>query len=559
MMLVALSLARLLLRDFKVLMQDNSTRLSPTGTGQGILTGLIGAQGAVGVFLRAEAGSTKDNIIGAASASQIYAGGFVVAPYIPEADDDPNKVTFNDWVRDFEPNPPPARLDNTNRKSEFLAGLVAGLDTTGATPNGIPNGANITLTLDSARYNGEPLGGAGDEKDGYGLFYDNTDDSNNRVYYAGILADTDLGAPLTQTTGSVTWYGQIQIIRDGALDTTSAHNFELEITFGGTNGVAGSIEGEDVERVLSGFTYQYRLAGTYDAGGVITGTVTHESFTGADTGQLDKAIADGTGQGILTGLIGAQGAVGVFLAADAGSTKDNIINTENANGRYVGGFVVAPPVPSVATHATFKTYYAARTNSRRLHPDLTTGGNVAFVEATATSLPIDGLTFPANGNFMPVTVRLKEEATGNNGFAVMYGLVSGNQPRFRAGLLSGTDLGPALSGTSTATWAGSLHWASSVSGLVRVALDTVTVDFDNGTIKAPAVTVASDRTVAIDGLFRAGSNNNTLPVGILGGDAIYTDGVPARLPLIGLIGTEGAIGVYNDGTSVVGGFQASPN
>ena len=61
-----------------------------------------------------------------------------------------------------------------------------------------------------------------------------------------------------------------------------------------------------------------------------------------DTGQLNTAIANGTGQGILTGLIGAQGAVGVFLRAEAGSTKDNIEGAASASQIYAGGFVVAP-------------------------------------------------------------------------------------------------------------------------------------------------------------------------------------------------------------------------
>ncbi|MCA8834234.1 MAG: hypothetical protein K8953_04030, partial [Proteobacteria bacterium] len=328
-----------------------------------------------------------------------------------------------------------------------------------------------------------------------------------------------------------------------------------------------SIEGGVVERVLSGFTDQFHVAGTYDAGGVITGTVTYAGFGGTDTGQLAAAIANGNNGAILTGLIGEQGAVGVFLRANADSTKDNILDAANTTDGYVGGFVVAPAPPPRANHATFKTYYAdadARVDDRTLYATPTASTSfVAFVEGTTTSLPTDGLTFTGTDNFSPITVRLGEASSGVDGFAVMYGATTvGNNGRLRAGLLSGTDLGPALSGTSTATWAGSLHFANTVDDLVRFALPTVTVDFDNGTIKTPAVTVASNGTIAIDGLFRAGSNNNGLPVGVLGGNTIYTVfGVPVNLPLIGLIGTEGAIGVFHGGSnfSFAGGFQASPN
>ena len=531
--------------------------------GIGILTGLIGQKGAAAVFHKT--GGTENGLTD-------FIGGFVAVPYVPEADDFPNKATFSDWVRDFGPNPPPATLTATTpataRQREFLAGGTAGLDTTDAVS--IISGANLTLTLgatgpNSARYNGEPLGGDGDASDGYGLLID-TVATNSFVVYAGLLADTDLGAPLTQTNGSVTWYGQIQIFRHGTFDTIDPHNFELEITYGGTNGVAGSIEG-DVERVLSGSTRQYRLAGTYDAGGVITGTTTYAGFMGDDTGQLNTAIANGTGQGILTGLIGAQGAVGVFLRAEAGSTKDNIEGAASASQIYAGGFVVAPPVPSVATYANFKTYYAdsARTDERTLYATPTsTDSRGAFVEGTATGLPTDGFTF-TSGNFAPVTVRLKKAVSGNDGFVLMYGNVSSglDTRRFRAGLLPTTDLGPAVPTTSTATWAGSLHLGLAGGGVRNVDLPTVTVDFANGRITAPEteVGVGTGNTVTINGLFGAGLPSGT-PAGILGGTVNFDfSGNPhTDRPLIGLIGTKGAIGIFHgDGLTLIGGFQASPN
>ena len=87
----------------------------------------------------------------------------------------------------------PPRPPATARQREFLAGGTAGLDTTDAVS--IISGANLTLTLDSARYNGEPLGGDGDASDGYGLLID-TVATNSFVVYAGLLSDTDLGRTL---------------------------------------------------------------------------------------------------------------------------------------------------------------------------------------------------------------------------------------------------------------------------------------------------------------------------------------------------------------------------
>ena len=486
----------------------------------------------------------------------------------PSADE--CRVKTSAWVESFgEGKAPPARLDNTNRKSEFLAGLATGLDTTGATPNGIPNGANLTLTLDSARYNGEPLGGAGDEKDGYGLFYDNTDDSNNRVYYAGILADTDLGAPLTQTTGSVTWYGQIQIIRDGALDTTSAHNFELEITFGGTNGVAGSIEGEDVERVLSGFTYQYRLAGTYDAGGVITGTVTHESFTGADTGQLSRA----TPNGILTGLIGEQGAVGVFLAADAGSTKDNIINTENANGRYVGGFVVAPAPPPPNACIALTTCvdtgdlptYETKPNEETLNRFLTagnTGLNMTDIQFENSATRIISTDIP------PFTGRRGGEGRNPDGFAYFVTTNAGEVTTeiSYAGILATTNLGaPLPSTTASAVWEGhfSLGAETNIATNYYVNFSTGRFGFSNaggdgfGTFEHDNI----NGIYTMNAHFGSHASANGYSAGRMGGTlAISGVGSAFHPDITGLIGEEGVVGIFTkvgSASASVGGFTAT--
>ncbi len=168
--------------------------------------------------------------------------------------------------------------------------------------------------------------------------------TDSRVYYAGLLSDTDLGAPLTQTDGSVTWYGQIQIFRQGFLDIN--HDFQLKITFGmksGVNGSVGSIEGI-VKTGNPNGNLHYQLKGTYDAGGVITGTSTRGEFTGSLA--QDNLATTVPANGILTGLIGAQGAVGVFLSANAGSTKDNIEGAANVNAIYVGGFVAAPYIPA---------------------------------------------------------------------------------------------------------------------------------------------------------------------------------------------------------------------
>ena len=531
---------------------------APTTT-PGFLTGLMGEQGAVGVFISGT--GTKESIIGTAGASTAttYAGGFVVSGadpppvHVPPADTNTNKVTFSDWERDFGEHRPPLTLRATNpaseRQRQFLRGGTSGpLATTGAV--NIRTGHNVTANL-----------GGNNTADGYHYFVD-TVATNIRVPYAGLLSGTDLGAPVTSSTFGSTqtavWNGTLRA--HTGLTANVDKPLALTITYGAVDDVEGSL-GSIAGAVRTFTTTGYELKGTYDASGVISGTVYH----GAGFPSTGDVVRTATNtNGILTGLIGAQGAVGVFLSGTG--TKEDI--TVGVGSNYVGGFVAAytppppppPPPPRVATHANFKTYYtdSARVAGRTLHATPTTTNAVAaFLEGTATGLPTDGLSFTAANTFAPVTVRLKEASSGDNGFAIMYT----DGASFRAGLLSGTDLGQAVATTSTATWAGSLHfWIVGSNTPNRIALPTVTVDFANGTIKTDAVTVGTNRTIAIDGLFRGGMNNG-LPVGVLGGKAIYNDGSSFDLSLIGLIGTEGAIGVFHGDNLVFvgGGFQASPN
>ena len=107
-------------------------------------------------------------------------------------------VKTSAWVRSFgEGKAPPARLDSSvtaaDRQREFLLGGTAGLDETGTVQVTIPDNQKFTLTLDSARYNGEALGGDGDASDGVAAFFD-TVDTGIDVYYAGDFAEYRFGA-----------------------------------------------------------------------------------------------------------------------------------------------------------------------------------------------------------------------------------------------------------------------------------------------------------------------------------------------------------------------------
>ena len=523
----------------------------------GILTGLIGAEGAVGVF------------ISNANAQGNYAGGFVAKPTAP--DTEPLVVNHGDWLRDFF-KAPPARLTATNPRRQFLAGGPAGLDTTGTVQVTIPNDGNLLLTLESARYKGKELGGTRDMADGVAGFFDDGETVSDTVgvYYAGLLSGTDLGAPLTQATGSVTWHGQIEAIRIGFGDIRK--DFVLEITFGAKAGVAdsvGSIEGI-VQSGVGNSTNYYQLTGTYDAGGVITGEVIFGTFTGSLA--EDNLATTVTPNGFLTGLIGAQGAVGAFISGTG--TKDNIEGAANEGG-YVGGFVAAP-ILSIPNYDTFVRHYEPQKNAdntKLLEGSLAAGRVNQFLRGKETGiqfpLSVDiHLHYDATGHFE--TVALKLDGDSVNGIGLVRAFAEAGHVReiHRSGILLGTDLGRPLTGNEMdANWSGKLYVTRHVNASDEnkpIAIDLeLAVNFSAGTIRtANAVTTAPNETVAINGTFGAG--DFTLPAGIMGGTVSYNDGTSEHtgLPLIGLIGEDGAIGVFHGGEGALlpmaGGFIVKP-
>ncbi len=212
-------------------------------------------------------------------------------------------------------------------------------------------------------------------------------------------------------------------------------------------------------------------------------------------------------------------------------------------------------------------------------------GTRGFLQGTATGLVetggiefgLPGTDQPDPSHFKSVAIKLGGNAGNENspdGFAVLSGRNGG--AKFGVGLLSGTDLGAPLptQSSTTVTWTGSLYYANSSSnGLVQSTGDefTLTVDVNEGTLTSNLVRVSAGenpgslRKIGIDGRFGNHADATGLPAGVLGGTvSIYTtSGSPAveargtaRFPLIGLIGADGALGVFTT-SSFIGGFWAS--
>ncbi len=399
--------------------------------------------------------------------------------------------------------------------------------------------------------------------DGFAYF----DGTENRRY-VGILSNTNMGAPLTTTSGRSIWKGFISSgegIISGADDFTTPTAFNLMVRFNTTGGtIAAFIP-------ASNLNFAFRIDGEFDAGGVITGTTSRRVYRdNTDITTYNPAPSANT-EGTLRGLIGAQGAVGVF-------TTDAV----DAFAPYSGGFVAKPaPLLPGADHALYVSAFSPATSVT----NLATQETVGFAQPTAEGFSITEIRFedsPTSSDcgscFPNFIVRLGGDNTDTadrNGFALIYGRLidsGGGSARSRVGLLPGTDLGASFGnvapdGAMTATWPGSIYYSTVISGtapnrLVVPFNVAFAVDFAAGTFVLADTVLPNAQTISVAGRFgehaealdRAATPVR-LPAGVLGGNA-YING--NRHVLQGLIGTEGAVGIFarNAPSFAVGGFVA---
>ncbi|MCA8835107.1 MAG: hypothetical protein K8953_08480, partial [Proteobacteria bacterium] len=302
----------------------------------------------------------------------------------------------------------------------------------------------------------------------------------------------------------------------------------------------------------------------------------------------------------LYGIIGDAGALGVFAGGKYGA------DGSGADSPLIGGFEVSPnPVPT-ASYQVFEDYFSglAVPDERRINSKI--GEYSTLLKGTATGLVQDFIS-PANFNFyaqrsdqthaecraerncnilISSVVRLGENPRSNSGFVIMtqFGSEHPGGDTY-AGLLSGTNLGAILpvsfgGGATKAIWHGSIYHSEDsieisrgVERLIHRPL-SLTVDLSAGTLQTVdllgrlgAFVLSPTSSVTIDGRFGLHPSAAKEPYGLLFGTVTY-NGFPYKLA--GLIGVEGAIGVFafetgaTPGNSDIngnmnhGGFQVSP-
>ncbi len=277
-----------------------------TADRNGTLSGIIGSGGAVGVFH-----SNTDETA--------YRGGFVAVP---------DTVAYADWVSSF--GYIGLRPFTHAPQNEILQGVPSDMSSIGITVS-----VRDSLNLADATFDGKPLGG--DATDGVAFFSGTNRGGGSKLYYyAGLLSGTNLGAPVSETSGSATWNGRFRFVHDSNVRSA---DFPLTVNFTGTATTAGSISAF-IPRTRNNINDQFKITGTFDNNGVISGDVFYGGSVTADTDSTtvtDTRSADyvALGPGTLTGLIGQEGAVGAFVA-------DNYYSGRH----YSGGFVAAPPAES---------------------------------------------------------------------------------------------------------------------------------------------------------------------------------------------------------------------
>nr|MCA8834501.1 hypothetical protein [Pseudomonadota bacterium] len=305
------------------------------------LRGLIGEDGAIGVFHGVLADDAFDNVH--------LVGGFEVSP---RAAITTTTASFGRWARgateceaikirvsaiDFDTECATTKAiifahpndlflsdedfsGSATKRQGFVLGSTNGIDLTSAlSPLPAPVVRTLTLGDDVIVNNvGERFilsGAMGDATDGVAFVSDTLENS----MYTGLLSGTDLGAPLTTSSALQTsWPGRLVYLINGS--PINGGDFTLTVNFADMR-----ISGDVV--AAGGFA----LEGSYDEYGVITGII---------KGKLATTLA-----GSVSGLIGVEGAVGAF-----------VINTSDP--LRVGGFVAAPVAKITATsYAHFADYY----------------------------------------------------------------------------------------------------------------------------------------------------------------------------------------------------------
>ena len=522
---------------------------SPATDGIGTLSGLIGANGALGAFY-----STANGALG-------YAGGFVALTAANVGGDNPNAL-YAKWSGSDD-----VTIATTLDANGFLAsvttdadGLVFPAPTTAPTVVTLNLASEVTPEVVLVQGSENDIEGTdavsavilgGAATDGVAFFTTGADATAR--YFAGLHFGTDLGAPITTDTGTADWNGLIQTVSGTPASMFAAKTFTLTVNF------ADSEVSAHVTTDAAGTDFgiaSYYLTGEYDDAGVITGTVSYAIIADSTTGR------DGsTANGVLSGLIGATEAVGAFYS-----------NAEDATG-YAGGFVATSVANAGGVAGTEATHYVAPVvdyadwTATVLSAVPTTTGNAFLGATSATALT----NAPSGAVYTSV-----EDTDITGGVLLSTHVVAASTASFFAGLHSDTNLGaPVPTSGSSVVWTGPFQAVGTAPYLTESKTISLTVDFVNTTITGSVASgVAASTTIDASPAYHINGTYNT--AGLISGFVAYSanaadsatgvalavsGGTTGPGTLTGLIGANGAVGAFIStavgATGYAGGFAVN--
>ncbi len=496
----------------------------------GTVTGLIGQQGVVGAFISDEGSVTS------------YAGGFVATP----------GVEYLDWVNSFS-NPSDLLTTLPWFEREHQTRFVQGRETD-VNPGSVINSVFRTLTLANGDLGGEAADGVVYATKKWPF----SEKGSQIVYhrhFAGLLSGTNLGLPLSTVpagaNGAITaiWDGKLGLIADGDSDIPKR---DIDLTVDFTNNKISH------KSALNGAHFvdlNAKWINDDSPVGVLKGTITYNPGAA-----LDNLDADSTrnSAGIVTGLIGQQGAVGAFRS-------NHVDNPTATHTSFAGGFVAVP----VVNYLTWVHSFGNPSSLPARVPAYEEEQQTQFVQGTGTGLDT---TLP--GNIAYKSLKLADGDLGGeaaDGVAYVFvdwtvrkpgATVNVTIPRYHAGILSGTHLGAPLDASVAATWSGKLGMAVN-SEYVPPRDITLNIDFASKTISHRSA-VNGKHFVDLSAKWI----NDDSVAGVLKGTITYNPGAAlndaTNIPgtVSGLIGQEGAVGAFiSNGTVTTpyaGGFVAAP-
>ncbi len=495
---------------------------------EGILTGLIGEQGAVGAFIGGT--GTKEALVSLASGKIAYVGGFVAAPFIDLEDTTSTMVEFNDWRRGFGRYIPPMTIADAtvsmDTLSAFLTTASGGLDSTGLTKQASnAGGASEVFTLTRA----------GSNVDGFTYVSGFNTTLDSQLGFVGILPTTNLGAHIPISATTAMWAGKYYNSGNGGV-TSSPITFAIDFS------AARTIDGTGTGETAPVFDL------TFDARGFISGTV--ESAGQVTNGLSTEVDATKVFSGTARGLIGQQGLVGGFISPTG----------------HHGGFVADNPAfddtPAIASYLDWVDVTTpAATRAFPLANEFVTGAD------TTGATSVDFINF---SNAISVDTTFGGDVNPgniNDGFQIFSNADGvGDPTNFYAGILTTTNLGAPIAEVAGAVWQGHLY-AARVEGAGGYEQAQFVLDFDFAmkTISAEAIPAKHESGVALaDGVAAYGFTAVWDDRGVFQGTIARTvASVDSDGTLTGIIGAAGAVGVFvSDAAAPVGyagGFVANPD